>query len=269
MTRRAVQRTQFLALLLSLACLLLFALVAVYLFGRGFVEGGSRVLFELRRYWKVMETSQPAWAVLIAGGACLIGSAGSLWLRTLSGGKRRRELFFFRIFLASLGLCVLRPLLPALLHAGVSMYGGLAVTKLAYLGEFFGVFALFAQSFYAFNGAFRREGTVLSVMAFTVVFLAYSLSVDVTELHPDLLFRIGREDYLSAAMLIFSLLTVGNYIRTTAVPRMAMVSVVLMTAGFNLLFAGLPMPLGLVGLTALTAGSVLFMLGCRAKTSSE
>jgi hypothetical protein len=148
------------------------------------------------------------------------------------------------------------------------MHAGLAATKLAYLGEFSGAFALFAQSFYAFNGNFRREGTVLSVIAFTVVFLAYSLTVDMTELRPDLLFRIGREDYLTIAMLVFGLLSIGNYARSPTAPRMVVASIALITAGHNLLFAGLSALAGLGGLTALAAGVVLFFLGCRADINS-
>jgi len=266
MTQRALRNIMFSTLSLSLLCLVLYAVAALGLFGRGFSAGRLRSLGELQRYWRGLDPGLALWTVLDSGAAVVLGAAGGVLLHFRPAGGRRSWVFF-RVFLASLCLSALRPLTAVMMHAGAPLEAGLISTKLAHFGEYIGVFSFFAQSFYDQDPRFRREGTVLGILAVTAVFLAYSLAVDVTDLGSYLLFRIGRENYLWAAMLVFSLLTVANYARSALGPRLA--AVTLIVAGRNMIFLPVPALIGPAGAVLLAAGVLMFSTEAKQAVSSE
>lgn len=247
----------------------LFFLVAVVsvltAYARGVTMSG--LVIEGVQYWWMTNREYPAgsglwvpWALI---GVTGVSVAAGYLLRQSFRKTVSYEIFFFIIFLLSISTDGVR--VGQLLFAvwKIPPYFGMVLTRLNYLGNFMGLFALFASSLYAMNIQYQKLGTILGLAVFVAFVLSASLPVDSSELYRSLLYKVGFEKGLLIVVIGFELFTLLDYLHAAIVRGsseyfLIPVAVFMVIAGRELLFfLGSPATTA-VGGALLIGGTVLY-----------
>lgn len=173
------------------------------------------------------------------------------------------EIFFFLAFIVTLSFDALKILHLQFIVTHVPVYYGTIVTRVVYFGYFMGLLFLFASSLFSGDVHYQKMGTILGVVLAFSFSLAYSLPIDGTVFHPNLLYRVGGEEYILLVRFGLDILTMFGFGRSAFMSGSSdqwyiCGSVAMLIIGRELLFF-LSSPFFIfLGCVLLVAGSVLF-----------
>ncbi len=202
---------------------------------------------------------------LIAG-LGVLGGFTIFWVATLIRQFRRRtapEVFFFTVFIASIALDLLRPLVLVSAGAAVPLPYRSLLARLVYFGYLFGALSLFSSSLAISVVDSQRSGVVLGLAAVISGAFAYFVPVAATQLYPNLVYRIGLAGATHATGAAIGAFAVLNFLHAgfTGGDREYAVlggAVALVVVGRLVVFH-LPHVLAVtVGVVCLIGGAVLF-----------
>ncbi|GAB4369382.1 MAG: hypothetical protein Kow009_06030 [Spirochaetales bacterium] len=203
------------------------------------------------------------WPILTAGLNAAFSVFGGFGFRRLLQRMSSLEIYFFLVFLVTLSFDGLRVLHWVFLVKQVTPYFGGLLTRMVYFGYFMGLFSMFTSSIYSGEVSYQKVGTLLSVLATLSLALSYSMPVDITTLKPNLLYRVGDEEYLLLVRGGLIVLTVLSFARSALLSRsreewaICGAAAILML-GREFSFSRSDTPLGLLGIFLLGVGSFYF-----------
>ena len=213
--------------------------------------------------WRPAESSDLTWAM---GGIAFLAACpvvGEAFLRRSFRKSPSPEVFFFRIFMLTLPLNVLRLLIPEVSEGALPDSWGLMVTRVAWFARFFGIAALLNIGVFSSDIPFRRSGSVLGMGALAAMAIAAMLPLDVTQPIGNLLYRAGAETALALAcvfMEILAVLSLAGVSASRANSRYYTLSAALLAVvvGADFLFFA-SSPLVIPGAIFLVVGFVVFV----------
>ena len=136
--------------------------------------------------------------------ACII-------LRSIYRRTAAADVFFFLIFLVTIGFELLRPWIALLSMRGGSVLLAAVSARFVYFGRFFGWTALLISSLYAIDIQYRNLGMLLLASLLLSLTLASSMPLDSAAMLADYLFRLGDEPAILFIVLVCQLAAVANY----------------------------------------------------------
>ncbi|MFQ3620157.1 MAG: hypothetical protein SNJ78_04325 [Spirochaetales bacterium] len=238
---------------LSLGAGISFFLFVIYLAGLGLGLGSDQ---------KSLLTNH-VWTIVLTGGTASFSMFGGVGFRRLFRRISSLEIYFFLIFLISLSFDSLRVLNWVFFLRGISPYFGEMVTRAVYFGYFLGLFCLFTSSIFSAEISYQKTGSILSALGFFSLALSYSMPVDITLLNPNLLYRVGGEEYLLLVRIGLMSLTLLSFLRTALIARSReewalCLAVGAILIGREIVFFRSDSFLGMCGFVLLIAGSIYF-----------
>lgn len=229
----------------------------VYCFGF-FSLAGS-----LRRGDEFSALVSPIWTLGGIGATSLFSVVGGFGFRRLFRRTASLEIFFFLTFIVTLSFDALKILQLLFIEENIPAYYGAIITRMVYFGYFLGLLSVFASSLYSGDVHYQKMGTILGIVLALSFSLAYSLPVDITVFHPNLLYRVGGEDYIILVRFGLEVLTLFGFGRSAFLSGSSEQwyitgSIALVILGRELLFF-LSSPLFITaGFAFLAAGALMF-----------
>jgi hypothetical protein len=215
-------------------------------------------------------TASMIWTLSGVGMTALFSVVGGFGFRRLFRRTASLEIFFFLAFIVSLSFDALKILNLVFIAFHAAPYYGTIVTRVAYFGYFLGLLSLFASSLFSGDSHYQKMGTILGIILAFSISLAYTLPIDSTVFHANLLYRVSGEEFILLVRFGLEILTLFSFGRSaflsgTAEQRSILGAAVMVILGRELLFF-LSSPLFIMtGSVLLVGGSILFSRNSYAK----
>ncbi len=203
------------------------------------------------------------WPLAGIGAVSFFSVAGGFGFRRLFRRSASLEIFFFLVFITSLAFDALKILHPLFTVLNLPNYYGGLITRIVYFGYFFALLCIFASSLYSGDVHYQKMGTVIGMVVFFSFTIAHSIPVDITKLAPNLLYRVGGNEYILLVRVGLELLTVFGFGRSAFLSASRdqwyiFGAVLLVLAGRDFLFFLSSPGFILLGILFLVSGSLLF-----------
>lgn len=152
------------------------------------------------------------WLLVETAGVLAVSMVGFILVRRAFRKSAAPELFFFSLFLVTLGGEGLL-LAQAWLHFGdySSWFSGF-LTRVIWAFRFTGLFLLFCGSLFAFDFPYRKYGTLFLGAVTAGLFLAVMIPLHSTSARNHLLFAIGDASGVVLVTTVMALVTGLNYL---------------------------------------------------------
>ncbi len=190
-------------------------------------------------------------------------TGSSLLLRFFFRKTTSPEIFFFTIFILTLGVEVIRCVQIYILLNNFPVYPGVVLTRIVYFWRFFGIICLFFSGLFATGLQFQRFEIIFGIAGLLSLILTSTMPIDSTILNPDLLYRIGEPSILFFGILAIEILTILSFFLAAARNSsfeyfLTAVGLILVTAGKEMLFGLSGVITTLIGIIFLSIGTFLF-----------
>lgn len=136
---------------------------------------------------------------------------GLLYLRQVFRKTTAAELFFFAVFLASLGGETLRIIQIFFLLQDQPFFEGVFLTRIIWTFRFFGLFSLFLASMYAQGLNYQKYGNLVGLSLVISLVISFNLPIQTMGVQSDLLFPLGDERGTAILFLTFTVMTLLNF----------------------------------------------------------
>ena len=192
----------------------------------------------------------------------IIALIGETLLRRRFGRSSSPEMYFLRIFLLTLPLQAARLVLLPPMDAAFAASFGLASTRAAWFGRFWGITSLLCISLFAADMPMRRSGSFLGMGALASLAIAVMMPLDPTEARANLLFRSGTDTALvfsCIALEVISLVSLvgAGLIKSNSRRLILTFGLLIIIAGVELSFFALPV-LSALGAVMIPLGIAVF-----------
>lgn len=169
------------------------------------------------------------------------------------------EVFFFIIFLVTMGFDSLKACFILFEIINLPPYYRVLITRTVYFGRFLGTMVILAGGLFSLGAEYQRMEIFLGVAFLLAFSLSAAVSIDITGTGENLLYRLGNSRELGIISLIFLLFGVFNYVLYAV--QSSSRDHALIAIGLSLVIAGREMLFFLNNSIAMIAAFLMLIVG--------